>query len=148
MTERTERLVLPNEILQRRERRKIRAANAARSFVVNVFRYALIICLSYLILAPIFINISTAFTYPRDVGLSSSIWIPSRVSTENWHVSMLVLNYKTALPYTLIQTGIIAILQTLCAMLAAYSFARLRFPGRGLLFACVVFTIIVPPQVF
>ena len=148
MTVRTERLVLPNEILQRRERRKIRAANAARSFVVNVFRYALIICLSYLILAPIFINISTAFTYPRDVGLSSSIWIPSRVSTENWHVSMLVLNYKTALPYTLVQTAIIAILQTLCAMLAAYSFARLRFPGRGLLFACVVFTIIVPPQVF
>ena len=38
MTERTERLVLPNEILQRRERRKIRAANAARSFVVFIFQ--------------------------------------------------------------------------------------------------------------
>ena len=148
MTERTERLVLPDEKLKRREQRKIRAANAARSFAVNVFRYALIICLSYLILAPILINISTAFTYPRDVGLSSSIWIPSRVSVENWHVSMLVLKYKTALPYTLVQTAIIAILQTLCAMLAAYSFARLKFPGRGLLFAFAVFTIIVPPQVF
>ena len=148
MTELTERLVLPDEKLKRREQRKIRAANAARSFVVNVFRYALIICLSYLILAPILINISTAFTYPKDVGLSSSIWIPSRVSLENWHVSMLVLKYKTALPYTLVQTAIIAILQTLCAMLAAYSFARLKFPGRGLLFAFAVFTIIVPPQVF
>lgn len=131
-----------------RERRKVRAKNKARAFFVALLRWALIICLCYLILAPILINISVAFTYPPDLGIASSVWIPMRTSIENWHVSAIVLNYLTSLPYTLIQTAITAFLQTLCAMLAAYSFARLKFPGRGLLFGCVVFTIIVPPQVF
>lgn len=148
MTNRALTQKTPLDKIRLRERRKIKAKNKARSFVVNLFRYALIVCLSYLILAPILINISTAFTYPQDLGLSSSVWIPNRFSLENWHVAMLTINYKEALPYTIVQTAIITLLQTLCAMLAAYSFARLKFPGRGLLFALVVFTIIVPPQTF
>lgn len=148
MTDKAIKAATPRDKLILNERRKIRAANFGRQVIVNIFRYALIICLSYLILAPIFINISTAFTYPADLGLSSSMWVPSRFSIENWHVAALTLNYTTALPYTLVQTAIITVLQTFCAMLAAYSFARLKFPGRGILFACVVFTIIVPPQTF
>ena len=120
----------------------------AKSFCAGLFRYVLIICLSYLILAPILINISTAFTNPRDLSFPSSIWIPARFSIENWHVSMLMLNYGKALPYTLFFTAIITVLQTVSAMMAGYSFARLKFPGRSILFALSVFTIVVPPQMF
>lgn len=140
--------LLPKQRWELADAKKVRAQNAGRRFVMNLLRYALIICLSYLILAPILINITTAFTYPRDLGLSSSLWIPARISMENWHVALLSLNYKVSLPYTIVQTALIALLQTFCAMLAAYSFARLKFPGRGLLFAFAVFTIIVPPQTF
>ena len=119
-----------------------------KSFVVGLFRYVLIICLSYLILAPILINISTAFTNPRDLNFPSSMWIPARISTENWHVSYLMLDYGKSLPYTLGFTAIITVLQTISAMLAGYSFARLRFPGRNLLFLLAIFTIVVPPQMF
>ncbi|MBQ6716018.1 MAG: carbohydrate ABC transporter permease, partial [Clostridia bacterium] len=120
----------------------------AKGFCAGLFRYVLIICLSYLILAPILINISTAFTNPRDLSFPSSIWIPARFSIENWHVSMLMLNYGKALPYTLFFTAIITVLQTVSAMMAGYSFARLKFPGRSILFALSVFTIVVPPQMF
>ncbi|MBR3927491.1 MAG: carbohydrate ABC transporter permease [Clostridia bacterium] len=120
----------------------------SKSFLGGLFRYVMIICLSYLILAPILINISTAFTNPRDLAFPSSIWIPARFSIENWHVSMLMLNYGKALPYTLFYTTIIMILQTVSAMMAGYSFARLKFPGRSILFALAVFTIVVPPQMF
>ena len=119
-----------------------------KGFFAGLFRYLLIICLSYLILAPILINISTAFTNPRDLSFPSSIWIPARFSIENWHVSMLMLNYGKALPYTLLFTSIITVLQTVSAMMAGYSFARLKFPGRSILFALSVFTIVVPPQMF
>ena len=119
-----------------------------KSVMGSIFRYALIICLSYLILAPILINISTAFTNPRDLNFPSSMWIPARVSIENWHVSGLMLNYGKSLPYTLGFTAIICILQTMSAMLAAYSFARLKFPGRNIFFALAIFTIVVPPQMF
>ncbi len=127
---------------------KPKLVKKGRAFAAGLFRYVLIICLSYLILAPIFINISTAFTNPRDLNFPSSMWIPARISIENWHVSWLMLDYGRALPYTLGYTAIIACLQTVSAMLAGYSFARLKFPGRSILFALAVFTIVVPPQMF
>lgn len=123
-----------------------RAQKKLRRFAVSFCRYLLIICLAYLILAPIFRNISIAFTNPRDLNFPSSLWIPARLSVENWHVSALMLDYGKALPYTLLSTSLIALLQTLCAMLAGYSFARLKFPGRNVFFLLVVVTIVVPPQ--
>lgn len=124
------------------------AQKKGKSFLLGLARYALIICLSYLILAPILINLTTAFTNPRDLNFPSSMWIPARVSVENWHVSALMLNYGKSLPYTIVFTGIIAVLQTLSAMMAAYSFARLKFPGRNILFLLAIFTIVVPPKMF
>ncbi|MBQ3080808.1 MAG: carbohydrate ABC transporter permease [Clostridia bacterium] len=119
-----------------------------KSFVTGAFRYLLIVCLSYLILAPILINLSTAFTNPRDLAFPSSMWIPARFSIENWHVSGLMLNYGKSLPYTLGFTAIICLLQTASAVMAGYTFARLKFPGRNILFALAIFTIVVPPQMF
>ncbi len=135
----------------RRHKKKITPALAqkkGKAFLIGAARYLLIICLSYLILAPILRNISLAFTDPRDLGIATSIWIPPRVSTENWSVSMLMLDYWNALPYTLLNTLVLAVLQTVCAILAGYSFARLHFRFQNLLFAMVIFTIIVPSRIF
>lgn len=114
----------------------------------SFLRLLLIICLSYLILAPILQNIVVAFTHPDDLGMATSVWVPQNVSTQNWHVASLMINYAQALPYTFLHTSIMVILQTVCTMLAGYSFARFKFRFRSVLFAFVVFTIIVPPQVF
>lgn len=130
------------------ERRKIVLKNKSKHFIISLFRYALIICLSYLILAPILKNLSTAFTFPSDLGLSSSVWVPNRTSTENWVVAATAINYGTTLPYTIMQTTIIATIQTLCAMFAAYAFARLKVPFPRLLFGLVILTIVIPPQIF
>ena len=122
--------------------------NKLKAFFLGLVRYALIICLAFMILAPILKNISVAFTNPRDLNIASALWIPNRVSIENWHVSAMMMDYGKALPYTFLFTAILMVLQTTSAMMAGYSFARLKFPGRGFFFAIVVLTIIVPPQVF
>jgi ABC-type glycerol-3-phosphate transport system permease component len=46
-----------------------------------------------------------------------------------------------------IQTGVIVIGQLITASLAAYAFAFLRFPGRGLLFLIFLSTLMVPLEV-
>ena len=120
----------------------------AKGVLASVLRFALIVCLSYLILAPILQNLTVAFTHPEDLGMATSIWVPQRFSIQNWHVSLLMLDYWKALPFTFLHTSIMVLLQTICTMLAGYSFARFKFRFRSVLFACVVFTIIVPPQVF
>ena len=119
----------------------------AKAVILGLVRYTLLICLSYLILAPILSNIVVAVTHPADLGLSSSIWIPNRFSIQNLHVSYLILNYSKTLPASFIYTLAIMALQVVCTLLAGYSFARLKFRGQSVLFFCVIATILVPSQI-
>ena len=121
-----------------------KAQKRAKRFLISFCRYLLIVCLSYLILAPILRNLSIAFTNPRDLNFPSSMWIPARLSVENWHVSYLMLNYGKSLPYTLLTTTIVTLLQTLSALLAGYSFARLKFPGREVVFSALLSMMMLP----
>ena len=54
------------------------------------------------------------------------------------------INFARALGNSVTFTAIIVVLQTLCAAMAAYAFARLRFPGRRTLFALFVASMMVP----
>jgi len=54
------------------------------------------------------------------------------------------IDFGRALGNSLLFTAIVVVLQTLCAAMAAYAFARLRFPGRGTLFALFVASMMVP----
>ncbi len=123
-----------------------KAIKKGRAIIAGIVRYTLLICLSYLILAPILQNIVVALTHPADLGLSSTIWIPMRVSWQNLHVSYIILNFSKVLPSTLVYTLVIMVLQVICTLLAGYSFARLKFKGQSVLFFCVIVTILVPAQ--
>ncbi len=124
-----------------------KAQKLVKSIILGVLRYVLLICLAYLILAPILSNIKTAFTHPADLGLKSSVWIPNRFSLQNIHVASMILNYSHVLPVTFFYTLVLMVLQVICTLLAGYSFARLKFRGQGLIFICVIATIVVPSQV-
>lgn len=125
---------------------KLKVKRGAGATLFGFLRYALIICLSFLILLPILERISTAFKSPYELGLPVSKWIPGEFSIEHIVMAFKVLRYEKTLPFTLLTTAILMILQTLSAAMAGYTFARLKFKGSGLLFGCVLLTIIVPPQ--
>ncbi|MEU8386121.1 carbohydrate ABC transporter permease [Streptosporangium sp. NPDC048865] len=46
---------------------------------------------------------------------------------------------------SLVYSGLIAAVQTFCCAMAGYAFARLRFPGRDLVFGVIVAALMVPP---
>ncbi|GAB1817691.1 carbohydrate ABC transporter permease [Herbidospora sp. RD11066] len=46
---------------------------------------------------------------------------------------------------SLVYSGLIAVVQTLCCAMAGYAFARLRFPGRDLVFGTIIAALMVPP---
>jgi multiple sugar transport system permease protein len=116
-----------------------------KQILLLAFRYALIICLSYMILYPILQMISTAIKHPHEIGSMSSIWIPQRFTLDNIRVAATILDYPRNLLYTFGCTFAIMLLQIMNAALAGYSFARLKFKGSNLLLGLVIFTIIVPP---
>lgn len=114
------------------------------NFLLALFRYVLLICLGFVILTPILKMIAQSVTAASALGMKNSIWIPAATSLQNLWEAWLIHDYSKALPYSLLNALVLAILQTICAALAAYSFARLKFKGSGILFALVIFTIIVP----
>lgn len=54
------------------------------------------------------------------------------------------IDFLRALGNSLLFTGLIVVLQTSCAAMSAYAFARLRFPGKQTLFALFVGSMMVP----
>tara|TARA_B100001105_G_C22363348_1_gene431394 strand:- start:8 stop:748 length:741 start_codon:yes stop_codon:yes gene_type:complete len=54
------------------------------------------------------------------------------------------INFARAMLNSIIFTGTIVLVQVSCAAMAAYAFARLRFPGRSTLFALFVASMMVP----
>jgi len=90
--------------------------------------------------------IATAFTHPYDIGSMGSIWIPEVPVLDNIIVALNIMYYPKALLFTIRSTVIMVILQIFNSAFAGYAFARLKFRGSKLLFALVVFTIIVPPS--
>lgn len=54
------------------------------------------------------------------------------------------INFTRALGNSLLFTGIVVVLQIASSAMAAYAFARLRFPGRSTLFALFIASMMVP----
>ncbi len=54
------------------------------------------------------------------------------------------VNFGRALMNSVVFTGVIVVMQTLCAAMAAYAFARLRFPGQRSLFGLFIASMMVP----
>ncbi len=54
------------------------------------------------------------------------------------------IDFVRALRNSLVFTGVIVLMQTCSAAMAAYAFARLRFPGRATLFALFVGSMMIP----
>lgn len=109
-------------------------------------RYALLISLGFVILTQLLTTFKMAITDHSMLGMKNSIWIPSAISDQSFREAWLILDYPKALMFSIVNTSVLMVLQTLCAALAAYSFARLKFRGSKILFAMVIFTIIVPSQ--
>lgn len=117
-----------------------------KHIVALLFRYIILISLGFVIITPLWKLAKDALTDPSVLASKSSVWIPQKVSSTFFEMSVkkALLNYLPSLAYTIGTTIILTFLQVVSAGLAAYSFARLKFKGSGLLFGLVIFTIVVP----
>jgi multiple sugar transport system permease protein len=55
------------------------------------------------------------------------------------------INFVRYLLNSIVYCGLIATVQTFCCAMAGYAFARLRFPGRDLVFGVIIAALMVPP---
>ncbi|MGQ9854729.1 MAG: carbohydrate ABC transporter permease [Candidatus Oleimicrobiaceae bacterium] len=114
-----------------------------------VVLHAILIPLAIIFLVPYvwlftrtFMPYSQMFAYP-------TIWIPSEPTLQHYIMVLTMPSWPFSrfLGNTLIVTAGVLVGRVLTASLVAYGFARVRFPGRDVLFILVLSTIMVPPQV-
>jgi ABC-type glycerol-3-phosphate transport system permease component len=88
--------------------------------------------------------VSTAGKSGELVWVIPPVWIPPAYEWRNYIDSWSLLPFKTYYLNTLKITSLTVAGVLFSSTLAAFAFARLRFPGRGILFVIVLSTMMLP----
>ena len=111
-----------------------------------VIRSGLLIGISYVILFPILTKLSGSFMDLKDLYDPSVLWIPRRFTLENYRVVFNGMYFPEAFSNSLKLTVMVSVFQLISCTTIGYGFARFPFKGSNILFAFVILTLIVPPQ--
>ena len=92
---------------------------------------------AFYLISPAFRDSVSLFTYPPE-------WIPSEPTLANYRFLFSSTSYVRWAINTLIFASCTTLLTLLTNSMAGYAFARLRFPGRNVLFFVILATLMVP----
>jgi multiple sugar transport system permease protein len=128
----------------------------------RLLTWAALLCMLALTLIPLWMVVKTALMHPADIFTHASEFLPSEPTVLNFKRvlglmtadesiaaggSGAEINILTAFINSVIFTFIIVLVQTTSSAMAAYAFARLRFPGRSVLFGLFVASMMIPAVV-
>jgi multiple sugar transport system permease protein len=109
--------------------------------------YLLLVLVAAIIAAPFLWGISSAFKDVTGIYAAVPMWIPSPAIWDNFVSAWTALPFDYFFFNSLKVAGLITAGQLITCSLAAYAFARLRFPGRDMLFGLYLSSLMVPSQV-
>jgi multiple sugar transport system permease protein len=109
--------------------------------------YAALIGLSIAFAAPFLWMLSTSLkTDPQTIAYPPA-WIPNPVDWANYPEALQKINLLNSLKNTLIYAIPSVVGTVISCSLVAYGFARIRWPGRNILFLVLLSTMMLPGQV-
>ncbi|GEM46765.1 carbohydrate ABC transporter permease [Deinococcus cellulosilyticus] len=109
--------------------------------------FVLLVIISALILFPALWMLSTALKPDVQVYANPPIWIPSPIKWENFVQAWTLAPFTRYTINTTLYTAAVIVGTLLSCSLAAYGFAKLRFPGRNILFTILLSTMMIPGMV-
>lgn len=115
--------------------------------VVKALVYILLIEFMFVFLFPFLYMFTNSLKGPLHLADISSKWIVRNPQWDNYREAMDKMSYWRGLKNNLIVVLSSALGQILSCSFIAYGLARFDFPGRNLIFALVLFSLIIPPQV-
>ncbi len=123
-----------------------RRATTDRLAVIG--RYAILIALAVSFMMPFYWMASSAMKDDDQIFSVPPRWIPSPAYVVNFWNAWTVQNFNLFAFNTIVKYAIPSTIGTvLSSALVAYSFARLRWPGRDTIFAICLATLMIPFQV-
>lgn len=119
-------------------------AAGAKNLLINIFRFLIIVGISYVILSPVLGIVVSSFFSDTDAYNPMVYMIPQDPTTARYDLVMERLDYWVTCGKTLLYSATLMIIQVVICSMVGYGFARFNFPGKNLLFACVVVMIVIP----
>lgn len=110
----------------------------------RVFIYALLLGISALYFVPFLWSVSTSFKTLPDTAYFSLL--PHHWVTTGYHDVLTKYDFKRYMLNSAFLAAVITASNVFLAGLGGYAFARLRFPGREVLFLLVLGTLMIPDQ--
>lgn len=123
--------------------------NGPPSRAVAVGRHVILIAVSLLFVLPFYWMLTSALKDDTQILSSPITWWPDPIRWEN---IPQVLNYP-GFPFlrmlwnSVFYSGMVTIGTVISSSAVAYGFAKLRFPGRNVLFIVTVATLMIPPLI-
>ncbi len=123
---------------------KVFSWNFLGKVIVKLFRFILLIGISYIILYPFFTKIMSSFMSQNDFVDVTVKLIPRHPTLDQWKFVIIENKYFLALFNTARISLVCAIVQTLICAIIGYGFAKFKFKGRNALFLGVIITMLIP----
>jgi ABC-type glycerol-3-phosphate transport system permease component len=126
---------------------EIVARKHVRHPVRRALLYVLVIGTSLLMIGPLYWMFATSFKPSADIFASPPKWIPSPWIFGNYRDVFTLLPFDRFFVNSVIVSFFIVSLNIVFDTMAAYAFAKLRFPGRDVIFFMLLITLMIPFQV-
>lgn len=128
------------------ENQKMNVKKKAGNILINLFRYAFLVAVSYVIIVQLAYIISYAIRNPDEMYDPGVVWLSKNPTLENFKIAFKGLHFIPSLIRTLVIQVLSGLIEVLTCALAAYGFARFKFKGKNIFFFFVILMIMLPPQ--
>jgi multiple sugar transport system permease protein len=115
--------------------------------VKRTLLYVTTVATSLLMIGPLYWMFTTSLKPSGDVFASPPKWIPDPFILQNYRDVFTLLPFERFFVNSVIVAFAIVSLNIVFDSMAAYAFAKLRFPGRDLIFFLLLITLMIPFQV-
>jgi multiple sugar transport system permease protein len=120
--------------------RKVQAGRLWRKTVL----YAVLVGFGAIFFVPFLWMLSTSIKPPDLVTVYPPVWIPPEPKWENYVKTWQTVPFGLFTRNTVYIALLVTLGSTLSASLVAFGFARIRFPGRDVMFALMLSTMMLP----
>lgn len=130
--------------LWERMKAKYLSLNFLARVIFMIFKYLLLIGISYIIIFPFFVKIFGSFMSKEDLVDATVRLIPKYPTLDTYKYIIKENSYMEAFLNTFMLSTACALVQTIICSVIGYGLAKFKFRGNTLVFMAVILTMIVP----
>ncbi len=117
-----------------------------RDYLINSVVFVFLTIASVIILAPFIWILATSLRLPRESFTLPPKWLPTDFYVSNYRAVFEAVQFGRFFLNSVFVSAMVVAGQLVTASMAAFAFARLRFPGKGVLFALLMSALMIPIQ--